>query len=185
MIEVFFLALALSMDAFAVSLGLGAKQGLGATHASHRRKLAIMAAIYFGVFQGLMPLVGYFLGKAALGWVAAYSSWIAFILLIAIGAKMIYESFSERSGQEFEQISHKMMFILAVATSIDALAAGFALNVMPIDPMISCLVIALTTCAFAYAGVFIGAKTGTKLENKAELFGGIVLIIIGFKILIL
>lgn len=179
MIEVILLALALSMDAFAVSIGLGAK------HTVDRKKLAFMAAIYFGLFQGLMPLFGYFAGKGVLGWVEAYASWVAFSLLLIIGGKMVYESFSEGVEEDIKNITHRIMLVLAIATSIDALAAGFALTLLNVNPLISCIIIALTTCAFSYAGVYIGSKSGTKLENKAELFGGIVLILIGFKILFL
>ena len=179
MIEVILLALALSMDAFAVSIGLGAK------HTVDRKKLAFMAAIYFGLFQGLMPLFGYFAGKGVLGWVEAYASWVAFSLLLIIGGKMVYESFSEGVEEDIKNITHRIMLVLAIATSIDALAAGFALTLLNVNPLISCIIIALTTCAFSYAGVYIGSKSGTKLENKAELFGGIVLILIGFKMLFL
>lgn len=179
MIEVILLALALSMDAFAVSVGLGAK------HTVDRKKLAFMAAIYFGLFQGLMPLFGYFAGKGVLGWVEAYASWVAFSLLLIIGGKMVYESFSEGVEGDIKNITHRIMLVLAIATSIDALAAGFALTLLNVNPLISCIIIALTTCAFSYAGVYIGSKSGTKLENKAELFGGIVLILIGFKMLFL
>jgi len=178
MVEVFFLALALSMDAFAVAIGLGAK------HPINRKKLAFMAAIYFGLFQGLMPLFGYFAGKGVSGWVDTYASWVAFFLLVAIGGKMVYESFSKGIKEDIENVTHKVIFLLAIATSIDALAAGFALTLLKVNPLISCLVIALTTCAFSYAGVFIGAKSGTKLGNKAALFGGVVLILIGFKMLL-
>ena len=178
MIEVIFLALALSMDAFAVSIGLGAK------HAINRKKLAFMAAIYFGLFQGLMPIFGYFAGKGVAGWVEEYASWVAFALLLMIGGKMVYESFSEGVEKDIKNVTHRIILVLAIATSIDALAAGFALAVLKVNPLISCLVIALTTCVLSYAGVFIGAKSGTKLENKAELFGGVVLILIGFKMLL-
>jgi len=177
-IEVIFLALALSMDAFAVSIGLGAK------HAINRKKLAFMAAIYFGLFQGLMPIFGYFAGKGVAGWVEEYASWVAFALLLMIGGKMVYESFSEGVEKDIKNVTHRIILVLAIATSIDALAAGFALAVLKVNPLISCLVIALTTCVLSYAGVFIGAKSGTKLENKAELFGGVVLILIGFKMLL-
>lgn len=179
MIEVIFLALALSMDAFAVSIGLGAK------HTVKRKKLVFLAAIYFGLFQGLMPLFGYFAGKGVLGWVEAYASWVAFSLLLIIGGKMVYESFSDGVEKDIKNITHRIMLVLAIATSIDALAAGFALTLLNVNPLISCAIIALTTSAFSYVGVYIGSKSGTKLENKAELFGGVVLILIGFKMLFL
>jgi len=178
MLEVFFLAVALSMDAFAVSIGLGAKKK------EHTKKMALMAAGYFGVFQALMPFFGYWAGKGVLGWVASYASWIAFFLLSIIGVKMIYESFHEGIEEDLKNVTHQVMLVLAIATSIDAMAAGFALTLLKVNVIISCIFIGIVTYFFSYAGVFIGAKSGTKLENKAEMFGGIVLILIGLKILL-
>ncbi len=177
MIEVLVMAVALSMDAFAVSIGLGAK------HSLHTRKLAIFAAVYFGVFQGIMPLLGYLGGQGVLGWVEAYAPWIAFALLLFIGGKMIYEAMSEGIEEDIAQITQRVMLMLAIATSIDAMAAGFALTVLDVNPFISCLMISVTTAVFSFAGVYIGDKSGTWLESKAELLGGVVLILIGFKML--
>ena len=176
MLDVLILALALSMDAFAVSIGLGAK------HQINRKKLALMAAIYFGVFQGIMPIFGYLGGKGILAWVESYAPWVAFVLLVLIGGKMIYESVTESIEEDIAQITHKIMLILAIATSIDAMAAGFALPLLDIKFYTSCLIIGFTTYIFSFLGVFLGAKSGTWLESKAELFGGIVLILIGFKL---
>lgn len=178
MLEVFFLAIALSMDAFAVSIGLGAK------HKKEPKKMALMAAVYFGLFQAIMPFFGYWAGKGILGWVAAYAPWVAFFLLLLIGLKMIYESFNTGIEDELKNITHQVMLVLAIATSIDAMAAGFALNLLNVNVLFSCLVIGVITFCFSYLGVFVGEKSGTKLENKAELFGGIVLILIGLKILL-
>jgi putative Mn2+ efflux pump MntP len=180
-IEVVILALALSMDAFAVSIGLGAKRK------HNRTSLAIMAGLYFGFFQGVMPLIGYLGGKEVFGWVGVYAPWIAFILLLLIGSKMIYESFSGAIEKNIEtdivKITHKVMLVLAIATSIDALAAGFSLTLLDVNSFVACTLIGLTTLVFSGIGVFVGAKSGTWLESKAELFGGIVLILIGFKLL--
>jgi putative Mn2+ efflux pump MntP len=180
-IEVIILALALSMDAFAVSIGLGAK------HTYNTTSLAIMAGLYFGFFQGIMPMIGYLGGKEVFGWVGAYASWIAFVLLLFIGIKMIYESISEVTEKNIEKdivkITHKVMLVLAIATSIDALAAGFSLTILDVDPFVACTIIGFTTFVFSGVGVFIGAKSGTWLESKAELFGGLVLVLIGFKLL--
>jgi len=178
MIEVLILAVALSMDAFAVSIGLGSK------HEHKTRTLAVQAAIYFGLFQALMPLIGFLGGKGVLGWVEDYAHWIAFFLLLLVGAKMIYESVSEGIEGDIAQITHKMLLILAIATSIDAMAAGFALTLIEVNPFFACAVIGVTTFIFSWLGVFVGAKSGTYLEGKAELFGGIILIIIGFKVLL-
>lgn len=178
MIEVFFLAVALSMDAFAVSIGLGSK---------HRGKaivLALMAGAYFGIFQALMPLIGYLGGKGVLGWIEAYAPWVAFFLLLLIGGKMIYESFAEGIEEDIANITHRVMLILAIATSIDAMAAGFALTLLDVGPFLACLIIGITTFLFSFLGIFVGIKSGTWLESKAELFGGVVLILIGFKVLL-
>lgn len=177
MIDVAILATALSMDAFAVSIGLGAK------HTDKTLSLAIMAGLYFGFFQGLMPLIGYLGGKEVFGWLEAYAAWIAFFLLLIIGSKMIYESFSGGIEKDIVKITHKVMFALAVATSIDALAAGFTLTILDVNPFVACAIIGLTTLVFSGIGIFVGAKSGTWLESKAELFGGIVLVLIGCKLL--
>jgi putative Mn2+ efflux pump MntP len=178
MIEVVILAIALSMDAFAVSIGLGSK------HIKNKTSLALMSAIYFGVFQALMPLIGYMAGKGVLGWVEAYASWIAFLLLLLIGGKMIFESFAEGVEEEIAVITHKVMLMLAVATSIDAMAAGFSLTLLSVNPIVACTIIGIVTFCFSWAGVYVGNKSGTWLESKAEFMGGVVLILIGFKLLL-
>ncbi|HEB28138.1 MAG TPA: manganese efflux pump [Porticoccus sp.] len=177
MIEVVILALALSMDAFAVSIGLGSK------HIKKTASLAITAGIYFGLFQALMPLIGYMGGRGVFGWVEAYAPWVAFSLLLLVGCKMIYESISEGIEEDIAKITHKVMLILAIATSIDAMAAGFSLTILNVNPFVACAIIGTTTLFFSWVGVFVGAKSGTWLESKAELFGGIVLILIGLKLL--
>jgi putative Mn2+ efflux pump MntP len=178
MVEVLFLAIALSMDAFAVSIGLGSKQK------GRPASLAMMSGLYFGLFQALMPLIGYLGGKGVLGWIEAYAPWIAFGLLALIGGKMIYEAFVEGIEEDILVISHRVMLMLAIATSIDAMAAGFALTLLDVGPFVACLIIGVTTFCFSWAGVFIGIRSGTWLESKAELFGGVVLILIGLKILL-
>lgn len=176
MLEVIILAIALSMDAFAVAIGLGAKKNIPG--------LAFQAGFYFGVFQALMPFIGYLGGRGVLGWVAAYAHWIAFCLLVLIGAKMVYEAFQEGIEEDIAAVTHKMMLVLAVATSIDAMAAGFSLTLLDANPYIACLTIGITTFAFSWVGVLIGKRSGTWLESKAEIFGGTVLILMGIKILL-
>lgn len=176
MIEVIILAIALSMDAFAVSIGLGAKKSTP--------NPALKAGVFFGVFQALMPLIGYLGGKGVLGWIENYSNWIAFGLLLLIGAKMIYEGVQENIEEEISVITNKVMLLLAIATSIDAMAAGFSLTLLDANPYIACLTIGMITFAFSVAGVFVGMKSGTWLESKAEIFGGSVLILMGFKFLL-
>lgn len=178
MIEVLILAVALSMDAFAVSIGLGSK------HKKKTASLALMCGIYFGIFQALMPLIGYLGGKGILGWVESYAPWIAFLLLLLVGGKMIYESFTEGIEEDIAIITHRVMLMLAIATSIDAMAAGFTLTMLDVNPFIACIIIGVTTFCFSWAGVYVGTKSGTWLESKAELFGGIILVLIGFKIVL-
>ena len=179
MLEVIILAVALSMDAFAVSIGLGSK------HVKQTKSLALMSGMYFGLFQGLMPLIGYIGGKGVLGWIEQYAQWLAFALLVLIGAKMIYQSIAEGIEEDIVKITHKVMLILAIATSVDAMAAGFTLTLIEINPLLACAIIGAATFIFSWIGVFIGAKSGTWLESKAEQLGGLVLILIGFKILLI
>lgn len=176
MLEVLILSVALSMDAFAVSIGLGAKKNVPG--------LPLKAGLFFGVFQALMPFVGYLGGRGVLGWIESYAHWIAFGLLALIGAKMIYEGLHEGVEEEIAAVTNKLMLLLAIATSIDAMAAGFSLTLLDANPFVACLVIGVTTFCFSFAGVRIGARSGTWLEDKAEIFGGTVLVLLGFKFLL-
>lgn len=177
MIEVLLLAFALSMDAFAVSIGLGSKES-----ESHK-KLALKAGLFFGVFQALMPLIGYLGGKGLLGFLDDYTRYIAFGFLFLIGAKMIYEGVNEGVEEEIQKVTNKVMLTLAIATSIDAMAAGFTLMLLELNPFVSCALIGIITFVMSFLGVYVGKMTGTWLENKAEFFGGGVLIAIGFRML--
>lgn len=178
MLSLLLLALALSMDAFAVSIGLGAK------HRTQTTKIALLAGLYFGVFQGLMPLIGYLGGRSILGFIENLAPWIACLILLGLGAKMLYEAFKGEDEEEDISITHKTMTSLAIATSIDAMAAGFTLNLIPVNPYVACVVIAIVTGLFSFAGVFLGRQSGTWLESKAEIFGGLVLMGIGLKMVI-
>jgi putative Mn2+ efflux pump MntP len=177
MFEVIVLAIALSMDAFAVSIGLGSKGDI--------KGLGLKAGLFFGLFQALMPFIGYLGGKGVLGWLADYSHWIAFALLLLIGGKMVYEGLQEGIEEDIAAITNKMMLLLAVATSIDAMAAGFSLTLLDFNPYLACIIIGVTTFAFSWVGVLIGKRSGTWLESKAEIFGGVVLILMGIKFLII
>lgn len=178
MIEVIFLAIALSMDAFAVSIGLGSRPG------TKPATLALKCALYFGIFQGLMPVIGYLAGKGVLGWIEAVAPWIAFGLLSLTGGKMIYESFVEGIEEDLTAVTHRVLLMLAIATSIDAMAAGFTLTLLNVQPAIACVLIGLVTFLFSGLGVYIGHRSGTWLESRAELIGGLILIFIGLKVLI-
>ncbi len=178
MIEVLLLAFALSMDAFAVSVGLGVKSQ------DFNKALALKAALFFGIFQALMPLIGYLASLGIGSVIESIDHWVAFLLLSAIGGKMLYESFQENTEDEISIITNKVLLILAIATSIDAMAAGFTLGLLALNPFISMILIGIITFLFSYLGVFLGTKGGTFLEDKAEKIGGAILIAIGCKILI-
>jgi len=176
MIGVLLLSFALSMDAFAVSLALGARAG-------GDKSAAFKAAVYFGLFQGLMPLVGFLIGQQSAEYIAAFDHWIAFALLFFIGAKMMYEGCKKDEDKKPLNLSHKTLFLLSIATSLDALAAGFTLMFLPLSPYVSVCIIAFVTFLMSFCGVRAGAKSGKWLGNSAEILGGIILVIIGVKIL--
>ncbi len=176
--ELFVIAVGLSMDAFAVSIC----KGLSVRRVQARH--VMVTGLYFGGFQAIMPLSGYLLGKQFQFLIASIDHWIAFVLLVLIGANMIRES---RSGQEErlnDSFGAKTMLPLAVATSIDALTVGitFAFLKVRIVPAIS--FIGATTFVLSAAGLWIGNVFGMRYRAKAELFGGIVLILMGIKILL-
>lgn len=175
--ELFVLAVGLSMDAFAVSICKGLS--LGKIKVKHM----CIAGIWFGGFQALMPLIGYFLGSLFADMITKYDHWIAFILLFFIGGNMIKEAVGDEEHVN-ASMDVKSMFIPAVATSIDALAVGvtFAFLKVAIVPAVSFIGIVTFVCSAA--GVKIGSIFGTKYSKKAELFGGVVLILIGIKILV-
>ena len=193
MLEIILLAIALAMDAFAVSIGLGAKSQYYSK--SYLLRLALYAALYFGIAQGIMPLIGYLLGAVLLGWLASAAPWIGGLILIGLGAKMLHEAFKsdkqcsadniqEPNQESFKVISQRTMLTLAIATSIDAMAAGFTLNLLAINAWLACFIIAIITAGFSFFGVYLGKKSGVWLEDKAEIVGGVVLMAIGVKIML-
>lgn len=175
--ELFILAVGLSMDAFAVSICKGLSLG------KISKKHMCIAGVWFGGFQALMPLIGYFLGSFFTEMITKYSHWIAFILLIIIGGNMIKEALGEEEEVD-ANMDFKSMLILAIATSIDALAVGvtFAFLEVSIIPAIS--FIGVTTFIFSAVGVKIGSLFGTKYKSKSEFCGGIILILIAIKIVL-
>jgi putative Mn2+ efflux pump MntP len=146
--------------------------------------LAVKVALFFGIFQGIMPLFGYLASVGLGSFIETIDHWVAFGLLCLIGGKMLYESFGENTEDEISVLTNKVLLILAIATSIDAMAAGFTLDLMSINPFISMVIIGVVTFVFSFVGVFIGTNGGEYLESYAEKLGGIMLIGIGFKILI-
>ena len=174
----FILAVGLSMDAFAVSICKGlAMQKITA-------KKACIVGLWFGGFQALMPAIGYLLGSTFKDKITAIDHWIAFILLAVIGGNMIKESFSKEEEKEDASLDPKEMFILAIATSIDALAVGITFSFLNVNMPVAVTFIGITTFILSAAGVKIGNVFGTKYKSKAELAGGIILILLGIKILL-
>ncbi|EOS62101.1 hypothetical protein C815_00228 [Firmicutes bacterium M10-2] len=178
LIELILIAVSLSMDAFAVSIckGLSLKKATW--------KNMGIAGLWFGGFQALMPLIGYLLANLFSGFVENYTAGIAFILLAWIGGKMIWDSFHEEEDSFDGSMSVGSMFVLALATSIDALAVGITFAFLNVNIWSSIVLIGLTTFLFSAIGVKIGSVFGAKYRNKATLAGGIVLILIGLKILL-
>ena len=179
-ISLFLLAVALAMDAFSVAV----TDGIVIPEVRFRNALKIGA--FFGLFQAAMPCIGYLLGMSVAKYIEHIDHWIAFGLLALIGINMIREALTEREEEASAKnpLDNKVLFLLAIATSIDALAAGITLITMPISIFISALVIGAVSFVLSVAGVFIGKKCGNLFGNKAEIIGGVVLILIGAKILI-
>ena len=183
--ELFILALGLSMDAFAVSIC----KGLAMPDRVHK-KSAVLIALYFGVFQAIMPTLGWLLGSQFAHYVTKFAPWIAFALLAWIGGNMIRESRAEDKEDEEApsngQVQHKELFVLAVATSIDALAVGVTFSMVELSMSIwlAVCLIGCTTFLISLGGVYVGNVFGAKYKNKAEFVGGAILILIGVKILL-
>ena len=170
------------MDAFAVSVckGLAMKKV--------NKKQAVIIGLYFGGFQGLMPLIGWFLGVSFQKYITSVDHWIAFGLLVFIGGKMILEAIRDTDVQEIKEkdppLDHKEMFVLAVATSIDALAVGITFAFLDTPIVEAVIIIGCTTFLLSILGVVVGNFFGTRYKKKAEIAGGIILVLIGFKILL-
>ncbi|NLT38938.1 MAG: manganese efflux pump [Clostridiales bacterium] len=180
--ELLFIAVGLSADAFAVSVCKGLSMGRA------RIKNSLIVSTWFGGFQMLMPLVGFFLGRAFEKYITAFDHWIAFALLCAIGAGMIKEAFSKPEKEtEACSLGVKHMFVMAVATSIDALAAGitFGFLLSTARQLITAVVmIGVSTFVLSWLGVAAGGVFGAKYKSKAEFVGGVILIGMGVKILL-
>ncbi len=177
-LELLLIAVGLSMDAFSVSIckGLANKR--------FTWRIAVICGLWFGFFQALMPLIGYFLGSQFQYLIESVDHWVAFGLLALIGANMIRESFSKESAEDNGALNAKTMFVLAIATSIDALAAGISFAALHENIWRDVLAIGITTFVFSVLGVKIGSVFGSKYEKKAEFVGGVILILIGLKILL-
>lgn len=179
-IELLLLAIGLSMDAFAVSVC----KGLSVKNAGLREQ--VLCGVWFGGFQALMPLIGYFLGTLFAAAIEAFDHWVAFALLVLIGVNMLREAFSkeeEESGNS--DYGFKTMFVMAVATSIDALAVGVSMALAgDVNIWVAISLIGVTTCLLSALGVKIGKVFGDRFEKKAQIAGGVILILLGTKILL-
>ena len=181
--DIFLIGIGLSMDAFAVAVC----KGLCMKRINYKHTFVI--ALFFGGFQALMPLIGYFLGTFFESYITAVDHWIAFALLMYIGGKMLYDTFSSDDEEivcpVISRLNIKELFLLAIATSIDALAVGITFSFYKDTNIFSNIsIIGVTTFVIAAAGVAIGNKFGTRFKKKAEIAGGVILVLIGVKILL-
>ena len=182
-IELFLLGIGLAMDAFAVSVC----KGLGMRRLN--KKQALIIGLYFGGFQALMPLVGWLLGSQFQKYITSIDHWIAFILLGFIGGKMMIEAIREWNEEETVDVmdaplDHKNMLVLAVATSIDALAVGITFAFLDTPIIEAITIIGITTMIISIIGVVVGNFFGSRYKSKAEFIGGLILVLLGLKILL-
>lgn len=181
-VELFLIGVGLSMDAFAVSIC----KGLGMSRLNMRQ--AAVISLYFGGFQALMPLIGWALGSQLTDFITPIDHWIAFGLLAFVGGKMLWDAFHEDDEDEGTQTDEKLdlkeLLMLAIATSIDALAVGITFAFLQVAIVPSITIIGLTTFVISFAGVAVGHFFGARFEKPATIVGGVVLILIGVKILL-
>lgn len=178
LIELFLIAVGLSMDAFAVSVC----KGLAMPKCTFKK--AAIVGLWFGGFQALMPAIGYILGAQFQEAIASIDHWIAFVLLVLIGGNMIHEALDNDEEEADASLDVKTMFLLAVATSIDALAIGITFAFLKVNIIPAVCFIGIVTFIISFAGVKIGNVFGARYKNKAEIVGGVILILLGLKILL-
>lgn len=176
-IELIIIGISLAMDAFTVSLG----KGLSLRHISPKH--ALIAGVWFGSFQALMPIIGYWLGHSLSAAVSDIDHWIAFVLLLVIGVNMIREAWTDDAEHD-DDMRPRKMFVLAVATSIDALAVGVSMAFLDVNIWMAAAIIGIVTLLLSFIGVYLGSCVGSRLGSKAGFAGGAILIIIGIKILV-
>ena len=177
-LEMIFLGFALAMDATAVSIGKGLS--LDRVRPTH----AINAGAWFGGFQALMPIIGYFFGVSFSGFVASVDHWICFALLLLIGSNMIREALSGDDEELDDNFSPRTMFLMALATSIDALVVGVTLAFAQANIWLAATIIGVVTFVLSFSGLYLGRVIGSKFGSKAGVLGGLVLIAIGVKTLV-
>lgn len=176
--QILMIGVSLSMDAFAVALCKGACMR------KVNIKQCLLIALFFGTFQALMPTIGWLIGSKFRLYVEAFDHWIAFILLALIGGAMIREGLTKEEENVGNILTIKELFILAIATSIDALAVGVVFAIEKVEILIPAVLIGITTFCFSLLGSLVGNRFGEKFKDKAQLAGGAVLILIGLKILL-
>ena len=177
-IEILLISIGLAMDAFAVSVC----KGLAMKKMSWKK--AIIIGLYFGIFQAVMPVIGYFLGTTFERFITYVDHWVAFILLVGIGINMVKEAFDKESENRNDNVDMKTMLVLSIATSIDALAIGITFECLKIHIVMPVITIGLITFIISVIGVKIGNQFGDKYWKKAEIMGGVILILLGIKILL-
>lgn len=178
MLEIIILSVSLAMDAVSVSIA----GGVEVQHAKFKHALRV--ALFFGGFQALMPLLGWFVGNTAKAFVAIYAPWIAFLLLTGIGLVMIKEARSETAEDKRSILSHKTLLLLAIATSIDAFVVGISLGLTKIPLLLSVGTIGVITFALCIPAFLFGSHLSKHFEGKLDMLGGIALILIGLKTLV-
>lgn len=175
----FFLGLGLSMDCLAVSFATGAHQKAA------RIQAAFILGLFFGGFQAGMTILGFLLGTGFTDYISAYDHWVASILLFAIGGKMIYDGFQDTSGEEgIDVYNLSAVFVLAVATSIDALAVGISFAFLKVSPFVPAGIIGLVAAVVSVTGVYTGGKAGHLIGERVDILGGAILVLIGLRILL-
>lgn len=179
LLSLIFTGIGLAMDASAVSIAKGMSLPNG-----KNKNYALKLGLAFGIFQGLMPLIGYLAGSTFSGYIQSVDHWVAFILLALIGLNMIKESREEKENEEVSDLSLKVILLLAIATSIDALAVGVSFAFLKVNIVLACSIIAIVTFILSFICVMVGKRLGSLFQKYAEIFGGIILMMIGAKILI-
>ena len=178
LIEIILLGVALAMDASSVTIANGM------IYKNLRKRDFALMPIMFGIFQGIMPIFGYYAGSLFQDFITKYSGLVIFVILGAIGGKMVYDSFKPKEGQgSGDKLTFGMLFLQAIATSIDAFAVGVGFLAMAVNVYLASSIIAVTTALMVIVAIFIGKAFGNIFEDKAQLIGGLVLIAIGIKAL--
>lgn len=177
-VSIILIAIGLAMDAFAVSLTIGLD-----TKDCIKKRVALKAGVFFGIAQGIMPIIGWVLGNSFREYIDKISTWVSFVILVFIGIKMIYEGIKGKD-EVCDEYSNKRLIILAIATSIDALVVGVTFIALDVNIILAGAIIAVVTSIICFIGVYLGKVLANVLENKAEIIGGLILISMGINILL-